>query len=161
MSRKLITEALALASMRHWLKLGFSSYQELCVDVRLGRRADVISGNLKGNIVISETKSSVADYRTDGKWREYLPYCERFYFVFTDKVWSKLEATERSVLRTEGAGVMVLEATGFLKTVLPAKRRKVPAKIKYMLFRRLAWRGGFSKRGKRKVRTHVEPSWVL
>ncbi len=32
-------------------------------------------------MVIVEIKSSVADFRSDGKWPEYLDWCDRFYFA--------------------------------------------------------------------------------
>ena len=34
-----------------------------------------------GEFVIVEVKSTVADYRSDRKWQEYLAFCERFYFA--------------------------------------------------------------------------------
>ncbi len=30
---------------------------------------------------IVEVKASVADFRADRKWRDYLPYCDAFYFA--------------------------------------------------------------------------------
>lgn len=46
-----------------------------------GRRADVIAMDPSGLIWIVEIKSSLADYRADGKWREYRDYCDRFCFA--------------------------------------------------------------------------------
>ena len=46
-----------------------------------GRRVDVIAIDGNGSFVIVEVKSSVADYRADRKWQEYLGFCERFYFA--------------------------------------------------------------------------------
>lgn len=46
-----------------------------------GRRADVIAMDPGGLIWIVEIKSSLADYRADGKWREYRDYCDRFCFA--------------------------------------------------------------------------------
>jgi len=34
-----------------------------------------------GEVLIVEVKSSLADYRADGKWRDYLPYCDGFAFA--------------------------------------------------------------------------------
>lgn len=45
------------------------------------RRVDVIALADNGEFVIVEIKSSVEDYRGDRKWREYLPYCDRFFFA--------------------------------------------------------------------------------
>ena len=45
------------------------------------RRADVFALGPKGEIVIIEIKSSVADFRSDAKWPDYRDYCDRFYFA--------------------------------------------------------------------------------
>lgn len=46
-----------------------------------GRRADVAGLSDQGVISIVEIKSSVADFRADGKWPEYRDYCDRLYFA--------------------------------------------------------------------------------
>jgi hypothetical protein len=46
-----------------------------------GRRVDVIALDGQGETTIVEIKSSPADFRSDGKWREYLDFCDRFYFA--------------------------------------------------------------------------------
>jgi len=46
-----------------------------------GRRVDVIALDGQGTTSIVEIKSSVQDFRSDGKWREYLDFCDRFYFA--------------------------------------------------------------------------------
>lgn len=46
-----------------------------------GRRADVAGLNAKGMMVIAEVKSGLADFRADGKWPDYLAFCDCFYFA--------------------------------------------------------------------------------
>lgn len=46
-----------------------------------GRRADVVAIDRHGAIALVEVKSSLADYRADGKWTSYLDYADRFYFA--------------------------------------------------------------------------------
>ena len=46
-----------------------------------GRRADIVAMDGKGRFTIVEVKSSVADFRADGKWPEYRDYCDLFYFA--------------------------------------------------------------------------------
>ena len=48
-----------------------------------GRRADLVGIDHVGQITIVEVKSSLADYRSDHKWRDYLDYCDAFYFAVT------------------------------------------------------------------------------
>ena len=59
--------------------LGFGTLTEF--RLANGRRVDVMAIDRNGEFVIVEIKSTVADYRADRKWHEYLGYCERFYFA--------------------------------------------------------------------------------
>ncbi|MBO6518458.1 MAG: MmcB family DNA repair protein [Rhodospirillales bacterium] len=45
------------------------------------RRVDVAALDRDGRFTVIEVKSSLADFRADGKWQEYLPYCDFFYFA--------------------------------------------------------------------------------
>jgi hypothetical protein len=46
-----------------------------------GRRADIMAIDPKGLVTIVEVKSSVEDFRTDGKWFDYGPFCDLFFFA--------------------------------------------------------------------------------
>jgi hypothetical protein len=46
-----------------------------------GRRADLMGLDARGNLVIVEIKVSRADLLGDGKWPDYLPHCDRFYWA--------------------------------------------------------------------------------
>lgn len=48
--------------------------------LRCGRRADLMGIDTKGHIIIVEVKVSRADLLGDGKWTDYLDYCDRFYW---------------------------------------------------------------------------------
>ena len=48
--------------------------------LRCGRRADLMGIDARGQIVIVEIKVSRADLLGDGKWPDYLDYCDRFYW---------------------------------------------------------------------------------
>lgn len=69
-----------------------------------GRRVDVMALDRHGILTVVEVKSSLADYRSDGKWQEYLPWCDAFYFAVA-------EDFDRSVL-PEGVGIMVADRYG-------------------------------------------------
>ncbi|MFT6557911.1 MmcB family DNA repair protein [Sneathiella sp.] len=62
--------------------LGYSSMTE--VKLKSGRRVDVMGINKKGHILVAEVKSSPADFRSDGKWPEYLEFCDGYYFAVAD-----------------------------------------------------------------------------
>ncbi len=53
------------------------------VEVELpgGRRADVFGIDAAGIITIVEIKTSLTDLQRDGKWPEYAPHCDLFYFA--------------------------------------------------------------------------------
>lgn len=46
-----------------------------------GRRADVVAIDARGAFAIVEVKSSLADFRSDGKWPCYRAFCDSFYFA--------------------------------------------------------------------------------
>ena len=46
-----------------------------------GRRADLMGIGPKGELIIIEVKVSRADLLGDGKWTDYLPHCDRFYWA--------------------------------------------------------------------------------
>lgn len=45
------------------------------------RRVDVAALDREGQFVVIEVKSSVADFRADNKWHEYVDFCDYFYFA--------------------------------------------------------------------------------
>ena len=46
-----------------------------------GSSADLFAIDAKGGITIVEVKVSKADLRGDGKWPDYLDYCDRFFWA--------------------------------------------------------------------------------
>ena len=71
-------QALARGIARMFGEAGQSCLFEFTL--RNGRRADVIALTPTGQFTIVEIKSSVADFRSDQKWSDYLPFCDFFYF---------------------------------------------------------------------------------
>lgn len=76
--------------------------------LRNGRRADLMGIDPKGRIIIVEIKVSRADLLSDGKWPDYLDFCDRFY-------WGLPPALDRAVLdgddfRPDRCGVIVADS---------------------------------------------------
>jgi hypothetical protein len=46
-----------------------------------GRRADLMAIDSKGGLTIVEIKVAKADLLGDGKWTDYLDYCDRFFWA--------------------------------------------------------------------------------
>jgi hypothetical protein len=78
-SEILTAQRLARGICRALAARGYGTLTEF--PLNSGRRVDVIGVNGAGETVIVEIKSSVADYRADRKWSEYLEFCDAFYFA--------------------------------------------------------------------------------
>src|SRR5215212_9668464 len=74
----------ALGARRLLASHGFASVTELTL--ASGRRADIVGLGPDGTIWILEIKSSVADFRADGKWPSYRDFCDRFSFAIPETV---------------------------------------------------------------------------
>ncbi len=61
-----------------------------------GRRADVAGLDERGQFLLVEIKVSVADFRSDQKWPDYMAYCDLFYFAVP-------EDFPRQLIEGEGA----------------------------------------------------------
>lgn len=80
-------------------------YRTLCeLPLANARRADIFALERRGGILIVEVKSSLADYRADGKWRDYLASCDRFAFA--------VPATFPLAALPADVGVIVADAFG-------------------------------------------------
>jgi len=73
------TERITRGVVRQFLAWGYAPLTEVRLANR--RRADVMALSPGGEIVIVEVKSGLPDFRADGKWRDYLPYCDAFAFA--------------------------------------------------------------------------------
>jgi len=62
--------------------LGYEVLEEFKLASR--RRVDLAGLDRKGRFAVVEIKSSLADFRADTKWPEYLAHCDFFYFAVAD-----------------------------------------------------------------------------
>lgn len=77
-----LAHQLALGIVRAFSEMGETALTE--VTLANGRRADVLALDGAGRLTIVEIKSSRADFRSDRKWREYLEFCDAFYFAVAE-----------------------------------------------------------------------------
>jgi len=77
--RPQVTDGVTRGVLRLLLQQGFSPLVEF--KLTSSRRVDVAGLDRAGKFLFVEVKSSLADYRADAKWREYLDYCDWFYFA--------------------------------------------------------------------------------
>lgn len=72
-------DGVARGVSRLMLEMGFTPLLEF--KLGNGRRVDVAALDRHGTMIAVEIKVSMADLRSDMKWPEYLPFCDRFYFA--------------------------------------------------------------------------------
>jgi hypothetical protein len=87
-----------------------------------GRRADVLGLGRGGELVIVEVKSSVQDFRSDGKWRDYREFCDRFYFAVPAAFPRGLIPGDCGLIVADGFGAAILREAP--AAPLPPARRK-------------------------------------
>jgi len=72
-----------------------------------GRRADLMGLCPRGIVTIVEVKVSRADLLGDGKWTEYLDYCDRFFWAIPAGFDASL--LEREALLPQRAGLIIAD----------------------------------------------------
>ncbi len=85
---------------------GFSTICEMPLPG--GRRADIVAVGNDGAIHIVEIKSSVADFRSDQKWQDYMAHCDRLYFAAPTTVPESLFPAEAGLIMADAYGASVL-----------------------------------------------------
>ena len=109
---------------------GFSVLTEFTL--ASGRRADICGVNEAGLVWIVEIKSSLEDFRTDQKWREYREYCDRFCFAIPQAMAPEIIPEEAGLVIADAYGAEIIRATA--DHPLHASRRKAVT----LLFARVA-----------------------
>ncbi len=112
--------ALQRGVCRAFRALGHSVVTEL--PLANGRRADVVGLSQSGDILIVEIKSCLTDYRTDGKWHDYLDYCDRLYFAVDSDFPSEVIPQETGLILADRYGAELVREP--VEERLNAARRK-------------------------------------
>jgi len=104
--RSTLALELARGVSRTLAEHGFATLTEFTL--KTGRRVDVIGLDRKGKVVIVEIKSSVEDFRSDGKWQEYLEFCDSFYFAVPESFPQDLIPSDQGLMVADAYGAAVL-----------------------------------------------------
>lgn len=112
------------------------------------RRADMMAIDPKGALVIVEIKVSKADLTGDGKWTDYLDYCDRFFWAVPAHLAS-LCHEERFM--PGSAGLIVADRYDAAVVREAAVRPLAPARRKAELLR-------FARRAARRLSAHIDPT---
>ena len=99
---------------------GFATLAEFTL--ASGRRADIIALDGAGLVWIVEIKSSLEDFRADGKWHEYRDYCDRLFFAIPQSMEQAIVPTETGLIVADSWGADILRHPD--ETPLHASRRQ-------------------------------------
>jgi hypothetical protein len=113
-----------------------------------GRRADLMAIDAKGSFTIVEIKVAKADLVGDGKWVDYLEYCDRFFWAVPPHLALILDE-ERYL--PGNAGLIVADRYDAAVVRDAAHRPLAPARRKAELLR-------FARRSARRLAAQVDPS---
>ena len=113
-----------------------------------GRRADLMAIDPKGELTIVEIKVAKADLVGDGKWTDYLDYCDRFFWAVPPNLAHLLEQ-ERFL--PGDAGLIVADRYDAAVVRHAAHRPLAPARRKAELLR-------FARRAARRLAAQIDPS---
>jgi hypothetical protein len=113
-----------------------------------GRRADLMAIDAKGGLTIVEIKVAKADLLGDGKWLDYLDYCDRFFWAVPPHLARILE--EERYLPGQ-AGLIVADRYDAAVVREAAHRPLAPARRKAELLR-------FARRAARRLSAQIDPT---
>jgi len=113
-----------------------------------GRRADLMAIDAKGSLTIVEIKVAKADLIGDGKWTDYLDYCDKFFWAVPPYLTHILEE-ERYLPRD--AGLIVADRYDAAVVRQATHRPMAPARRKSEVLR-------FARRAARRLSAQIDPS---
>ncbi len=113
-----------------------------------GRRADLMAIDSKGHLAIVEIKVSRADLVGDGKWRDYLDYCDRFFWAVPQSLCTILD--EEHFLPGE-AGLLVADRYDAVLMREAIDRPLASARRKAETLR-------FARRAARRLSAQIDPT---
>ena len=117
-------KTIARGLMRALDRQGWCSLTE--VALASGHRADVLALDEAGRLLIVEIKSSVADFRSDQKWRAYLDHCDLFAFAVGPQFPVAILPAEAGLFVADGYEALALRAPSAAPAPLaPARRRQL------------------------------------
>lgn len=115
-----MTRGITRGVCRHLANTGHAVLTEVKLPNR--RRADIMALDADGRVVVVEVKSAVSDYRADGKWREYLPYCDSFAFAVAETFPADILPPDCGLIIADPFGAAVIRLMD-LAPLHPARRR--------------------------------------
>lgn len=103
--------------------MGWTSIREFSLTT--GRRVDIAALAKDGSIHFIEVKSSLADFRSDQKWPEYLEYCDSFAFAVAPDFPRDVLPSEHGLYIADRYGAEQLRPDSGAKKLVAARRKAV------------------------------------
>lgn len=100
------------------------------------RRADILALGTKGELVIIEIKSSIADFRADNKWSHYRDFSDRLYFAVANGFPRTLIPEDCGLMVADAFGAALLR-DGTPRPLSAARRRALTLRFGRVAARRL------------------------
>ncbi len=133
-----IAPMLARGCLKLFADLGFYGLCE--VPLPNGRRADLAALGPKGEIWIAEIKSCAADFLTDQKWQDYLPFCDQFCFAVGMDFPQSLLPADCGLIIADGFGGAVIRPP-VVAPLAPARRKAMTLRLARLAAARLSLQG--------------------
>ena len=109
-------------TLRLMSQLGYYGLTEMTLANH--RRADIAAIGPGGDIWMIEIKSSIQDFRSDTKWREYMDFCDRLSFAVGDDFPQELIPPDAGLIIADAFyGAIIREAPE--TRLAPARRKAV------------------------------------
>jgi hypothetical protein len=101
-----ITASVTRGVCRWLADLGYAALTEF--KLGNGRRTDIVGLSATGTLVMIEVKSTVADFRADDKWLDYVPYCDGFSFAVPEHFPIRIIPESCGILVADRHGATVI-----------------------------------------------------
>lgn len=121
-ARPEVTSALTRGVSRLFRDLGLAPMAEFRLPN--GRRADMAGLCPKGRLIIAEIKSCEADFTADGKWAEYLGFCDEFYFAVNADFPRALLPAAEGLIVADAFGAAIVRPSA-LRAMAAARRKAI------------------------------------
>lgn len=121
-----VTSDVVRGVSRMLLDHGYSPLSEFTLPN--GRRLDIAAISDAGEILAVEIKVSLADFRGDAKWTEYLDYCDRYYFAVPEGFPPEVLPGEHGLIVADRFGAAIVREAP-ASPVVAARRKSLLIKF--------------------------------